>query len=105
VPRNTGTPARRPCTDGRRTAIHDAPAGSSRREQPWVVELRPGRYACCACGRSRNAPFCDGSHAGSGVEPRHFEVKGRTRLLWLCGCGRSARLPFCDGSHNRRVRE
>jgi CDGSH-type Zn-finger protein len=29
---------------------------------PALVELEPGTYYWCACGRSANQPFCDGSH-------------------------------------------
>ena len=33
--------------------------------QPAEVELEPGNYAWCSCGRSANQPFCDGSHKGT----------------------------------------
>ena len=37
---------------------------------PYQVELEAGkRYAWCRCGRSQKQPFCDGSHAGSGIDP------------------------------------
>src|SRR5581483_7668491 len=37
---------------------------------PYNVTVEAGkRYFWCACGRSRNQPFCDGSHAGTGLTP------------------------------------
>jgi CDGSH-type Zn-finger protein/mannose-6-phosphate isomerase-like protein (cupin superfamily) len=68
--------------------------------KPFLVELQAGRrYAWCACGRSRRQPFCDGSHAGTGIEPVQF-VATADREAVLCGCKRTGRAPFCDGSHN-----
>lgn len=69
--------------------------------QPFAVELVAGQtYFWCACGRSQNQPFCDGSHKGSGIAPVKFVAAGGERL-WLCGCKRSANPPFCDGSHKQ----
>ena len=31
-------------------------------KSPFAVELAPGDYWWCACGRSKSQPFCDGSH-------------------------------------------
>ncbi len=37
-------------------------------KKPCVVELEAGiSYWWCACGRSANQPFCDGSHEGTGL--------------------------------------
>ena len=31
--------------------------------QPFKVDVQAGKaYFWCACGRSKNQPFCDGSH-------------------------------------------
>lgn len=65
---------------------------------PYRVQLSPGTYWWCQCGRSDNQPFCDGSHKGSGFSPLKLEVT-ETGTYPLCGCKRSANKPFCDGTH------
>lgn len=65
---------------------------------PIVLELEPGTYWWCACGRSQNQPFCDGSHAGTGIEPMKFEVDEKRRRAY-CRCKHAEEGPFCDGSH------
>lgn len=67
---------------------------------PYELELEPGTYYWCACGRSKNQPFCDGSHKGSGFEPVKFEVAQAGQHA-MCGCKHSAKKPFCDGSHKK----
>jgi CDGSH-type Zn-finger protein len=65
---------------------------------PYAVELEPGDYWWCACGRSKDQPFCDGSHQGTGLAPVKFTLTEKAKV-WLCGCKHSADKPFCDGSH------
>ena len=68
---------------------------------PFRVELRAGRtYAWCACGRSARQPFCDGSHAPTGLVPLVFKAP-RDGPAYLCGCKTSQGRPYCDGSHDR----
>lgn len=66
---------------------------------PYGVEVEAGRdYWWCACGRSANQPFCDGSHKGTDFVPvRHAAEKAAT--VWFCGCKRTGGVPLCDGSH------
>lgn len=65
---------------------------------PIKAELEPGTYWWCSCGRSSHAPFCDGSHKGTGLQPKKFEVSEKTTLS-LCQCKATGNAPFCDGSH------
>ncbi len=65
---------------------------------PYELELEPGTYWWCACGRSQSQPFCDGSHKGTDFTPVKFELTENTKV-WLCGCKCSGDKPFCDGSH------
>ena len=68
-------------------------------KRPAVLELKPGKYFWCACGRSRNQPFCDGSHAGTGFSPVPFELHEEKRVA-LCQCKRTGNRPMCDGTHS-----
>jgi CDGSH-type Zn-finger protein len=66
---------------------------------PFAVEVKAGEtYYWCACGRSKNQPFCDGAHKGTGIEPMAFTAE-KTETAYLCGCKRTANAPFCDGAH------
>jgi CDGSH-type Zn-finger protein len=65
---------------------------------PYDLELEPGTYYWCACGRSKNQPFCDGSHEGTGFEPKEFVIAEK-QTVSLCGCKWTADAPFCDGAH------
>jgi len=67
---------------------------------PIVVELEPGDYWYCTCGRSADQPFCDGSHKGTGFAPQKFTVEEK-RKMGVCGCRHSGNQPFCDGGHNK----
>ena len=67
--------------------------------KPAGVELEAGQgYHWCACGRSRNQPFCDGSHRETGFTPLRFEAEASGRKF-LCQCKRTGTPPYCDGSH------
>ena len=66
----------------------------------FYFEVKAGqRYLWCACGRSANQPFCDGSHTGTGFSPVLFEAKADEDVIF-CGCKHTGTRPFCDGAHN-----
>ena len=67
---------------------------------PAGVELEKGKkYAFCACGRSQNQPFCDGSHKGTSILPHLFTAE-ESEQRWLCMCKHTKDTPYCDGTHN-----
>ena len=66
---------------------------------PYRYTVKAGRnYFWCACGRSKKQPFCDGSHADTGMTPVVYEAK-ESAELWFCGCKATGNQPLCDGSH------
>jgi CDGSH iron-sulfur domain-containing protein 3 len=66
---------------------------------PIAVDVEAGRtYWWCACGRSAQQPFCDGSHKGTGITPVRHEAAAAGKV-WFCACKQSARAPLCDGTH------
>ena len=67
---------------------------------PAVLELEPGTYWWCRCGRSKTQPWCDGSHKGTGLEPMELKQDVKKKVA-MCQCKHSNHKPFCDGSHRQ----
>lgn len=68
---------------------------------PYAVEVEAGKkYFWCACGLSKNQPFCDGSHKGTPFLPVEF-VAEKSEKVWFCGCKHTAAAPLCDGTHRK----
>lgn len=66
--------------------------------KPMPLEMEVGTYFWCACGRSAHAPFCDGSHKGTGLQPVRYEVTEKKKIWW-CQCKQTGNAPLCDGAH------
>ena len=69
-------------------------------KQPAKLELAPGTYWWCACGQSKNQPYCDGSHKGTAFTPLEFKNETTQRVA-LCQCKHTGQPRFCDGAHRQ----
>jgi CDGSH iron-sulfur domain-containing protein 3 len=67
---------------------------------PYVLPTKPGTYSWCACGESKNQPFCDGSHKGTAFSPVKVDIAKEGKVAW-CGCKHTKNGTFCDGSHKQ----
>lgn len=73
--------------------------------KPYHREVEEGKtYLWCACGRSRNQPYCDQSHVGTDFRPVRYRADATGSVLF-CGCKHTGNPPFCDGSHNNLTDE
>ena len=77
-------------------------------EEPHIAAKYPAQasliagkvYSWCACGLSKNQPFCDGSHKKGDLRPKVFKAE-KTADAWLCQCKHTANAPFCDSTHKK----
>lgn len=68
---------------------------------PYPVAVEADKtYFWCACGRSANQPFCDGSHKGTEFTPIRYDAT-ESKTVYFCGCKHTANTCMCDGSHGR----
>ena len=68
-------------------------------KSPYAVNVEAGKtYWWCACGQSKNQPFCDGSHKGTEFSPTPFEAT-EAKTVYFCGCKHSKAGALCDGTH------
>ena len=66
---------------------------------PYAVDVEAGKnYWWCACGESKNQPFCDGTHKGGPFTPLQYTAD-KDGKVWLCGCKATNKSPMCDGTH------
>lgn len=69
--------------------------------EPMGIDVEAGKtYFWCACGRSANQPFCDGSHKGTAFTPLKVEPVA-SRKDFLCCCKQTGNPPYCDGTHKK----
>lgn len=71
------------------------------KKSPHEVPTKAGETTyICRCGKTNNAPFCDGSHStqNTGMTPL-AHTADKDGSIWVCGCGKTKNGPFCDGSH------
>lgn len=73
-------------------------------DAPFAVAVEAGKdYWWCACGLSRNQPFCDGSHRAAGVFTPVKYSATESKTVYFCGCKASGHKPLCDGTHKKPV--
>ena len=70
---------------------------------PIGIDVEAGEdYWWCACGKSKNQPFCDGSHKGSSFSPVQW-MAPESKQVWFCACKQTATQPLCSGAHKGLV--
>ena len=65
-------------------------------KSPAVLELEPGDYWWCTCGKSSKQPFCDGSHKGTSFTPEKFKLP-RKRTTPFAAVNSPAMVPSATG--------
>lgn len=71
------------------------------KKEPKEVALEKGKSIYwCACGRSLNQPYCDGSHKSTSITPKKLTAE-KDETVFLCQCKQTNNPPFCDGSHKK----
>jgi CDGSH iron-sulfur domain-containing protein 3 len=67
--------------------------------KPIGVNVEAGKdYWWCACGKSKNQPFCDGSYKGSSFTPLQWTAT-ESRRVAFCTCKQTTARPLCSGAH------
>lgn len=51
---------------------------------PVILKLDAGTHWLCTCGQSKNFPYCDGGHQGTGLQPLALELD-TTKVVEISG--------------------
>ncbi len=67
--------------------------------KPFEINGKSGHtIAFCMCGNSKNGPYCDGTHKGTGISPKVVTYDADI-TIHACGCQQSKNKPMRDGTH------
>jgi CDGSH iron-sulfur domain-containing protein 3 len=70
-------------------------------KEPIAIDVEAGKdYWWCICGRSKEQPFCDGSHSDTDFIPLQYTAT-ESKTVYFCACKQTANQPLCDGSHSK----
>jgi CDGSH-type Zn-finger protein len=72
-------------------------------KKPFIIQVKKGQtIKFCACGLSKNGPYCDGSHARENTGKTPYVITfDEDKTIAACGCQTSKNRPYCDGSHKK----
>ena len=65
--------------------------------EPTIVKQVSKEVAYCRCTRSKNLPFCDGSHEGTNIQPHILKFDQPTTIA-ICRCYPGSWERTLDGS-------
>jgi CDGSH-type Zn-finger protein len=75
------------------------PKGVAADNKPSLQQVASGKtYYWCACGLSKNQPFCDGSHKDTDITPLAWTAESDSTVAF-CNCKQTNKAPLCDGAH------
>ncbi|KAK7070871.1 2 iron, 2 sulfur cluster binding [Halocaridina rubra] len=85
-------------------ALQNKVKGRINAKKPIRIELEEGKsYLWCACGYSKNQPWCDGSHKTLKTKQTPLPFKAsKTGQVSLCTCKQTNKEPYCDGTHKKK---
>jgi CDGSH-type Zn-finger protein len=70
-------------------------------DSPFAAAVEKGKdYWWCACGLSKNQPYCDGSHKPTPFTPVKYSAT-ESKTVYFCGCKQTHARPLCDGTHKK----
>ena len=72
--------------------------------EPVIVRQESESRFYCMCGRTKDFPFCDGSHKVTSIRPHEIKLE-KPRTMAICACWKSKDRPYCDGTHGKLVKQ
>jgi CDGSH-type Zn-finger protein len=70
-----------------------------KKNEPFALTGIKEKTYICRCGKSKNLPYCDGTHKELPGEITPLVLEPSAEIIYICQCGKSKNFPYCDGTH------